>query len=549
MEVALHHRRRALSLVLGGALLVVFAGSAMGSGWKLEGVQRLDLKEALALLGDPPSGEGAPGQVRAALDRLLLRYRQEGFYFAQAEAQPEGEGTWRVRVQEGLPARLERWGAVGVTVFSDSELREVLGLRAGSLLNEKRLDAAWKRLVRRYAERGYPFAQLQPVLIAMDPQQGTVAFELRVEEGPKAIFERIEVEGLQKTREEVVRRLIPFQEGDPFDIRKVESARRRLARSGLFAAIHPSDLKRGDRSDGVVYRLRVQEARTLRVAGLLGYAPPAPAVGTPQVTGYLELGDRNLFGTGRALQWRWESAARRMTALHYLEPFFFGTRLTVETAFQAERIERTVFERWTLLGRWPFASFWEVGGLVRWLRDSTGTSYGVGVTALYDSRDGAFFPTVGSRLALSGEVYRGDFRFQRFEVDGERYLPVARRTVGLLRLRGGLLLDGPVPEAELFYLGGGGSLRGHRERDFSGRAYLLASAELRRRTGRSAYGLLFLDVGSVRSESGPWISPQFGYGLGLLVESRGGLLRIQYALQPGASLLEGKVHLQVGTEF
>ena len=58
----------------------------------------------------------------------------------------------------------------------------------------------------------------------------------------------------------------------------------------------------------------------------------------------------------------------------------------------------------------------------------------------------------------------------------------------------------------------------------------------------------FLDIGDIRQGS-TGIGPRVGYGVGVNLDSRGGLIQLQYGLSPGTALVDGKVHIRLGTAF
>jgi outer membrane protein assembly factor BamA len=76
----------------------------------------------------------------------------------------------------------------------------------------------------------------------------------------------------------------------------------------------------------------------------------------------------------------------------------------------------------------------------------------------------------------AGAGLRGDFDFDRYQVDVRRYQPFSRFDNLNLRLRAGSS-TGDVPAQKLFALGGIGTLPAFGYKDFSGNRLVLANAE------------------------------------------------------------------------
>ena len=75
-----------------------------------------------------------------------------------------------------------------------------------------------------------------------------------------------------------------------------------------------------------------------------------------------------------------------------------------------------------------------------WRRDNFGTTRSVTFEHVTDTRDNVYNPMSGSRLSLSGEFagFGGDFDFQKYTVDGQRYIRAGRSQVFALRARYGV---------------------------------------------------------------------------------------------------------------
>jgi len=109
-----------------------------------------------------------------------------------------------------------------------------------------------------------------------------------------------------------------------------------------------------------------------------------------------------------------------------------------------------------------------------------------------------------------------------------------------------------IPISEKLPLGGTRSLRGYRERQFLGFRTGWFSLEYRLLLGKYSRVFVFLDAGAYSDrtpQQGNFTVGKIGYGVGIRAESRVGIVGIDYGLGEGDGILDGKVHLQITSQF
>ncbi len=177
--------------------------------------------------------------------------------------------------------------------------------------------------------------------------------------------------------------------------------------------------------------------------------------------------------------------------------------------------------------------------------------YGVTLGLTRDSRDYFLNPTRGRLDHVACEFSTGDFKLRKLWVDLRGYFPTWRRQVIAIGLHGAAAWGDNIPPTELFYLGGANTLRGYDEDWFFGARRVYANLEYRLLVGRTSQFFVFTDLGTVTQVNQPTVFDplRVGYGFGMRLESKGGLLRMDYGLAEGRSALEGKIHVNLGTAF
>jgi outer membrane protein insertion porin family len=114
-----------------------------------------------------------------------------------------------------------------------------------------------------------------------------------------------------------------------------------------------------------------------------------------------------------------------------------------------------------------------------------------------------------------------------------------------------------IPYTDEYKLGGIKSLRGYREEEFSGSTIAWTNMEYRFLLDGDSRFFLFMDYGyferKVLSDDGVAyrrISGQkLGYGAGLRIDSKAGLLGLDYGLGQNDSFSQGKIHFGIINRF
>jgi outer membrane protein insertion porin family len=291
---------------------------------------------------------------------------------------------------------------------------------------------------------------------------------------------------------------------------------------------------------------------------------------------------RNLFGTARKLNVRWQREDRfsQELFLKYVEPWVLGEPVNLGGSF-FQRQQDTTYVRRTIelrtdllvtenlsLGALynhevivPSSSL--VGQAV--FNSSTITT---GLEVRYDLRDDIVSPT-------SGILYRSDYRIgrkkifglpdttsaktrltvQRFGMDVEWYLQTFERQVLALALHGREIRSDQIELSDLYRFGGATTMRGYRESQFVGSRVVWSNVEYRFSLARRSYVFGFFDTGYYYrpgDDAKGTASAQavkYGYGIGLRVETALGNIGVSFALGEGDSFNQGKIHFGLMNEF
>ena len=566
-----------------------------------QGNTNLDRKALSRIFGVRAGKPYHREKVMTGLKRIMDEYRKAGFVFASInpEVVPVSADQVHVRIEidEGDQIRTGQITMSGNRLFSTSDLQRELSLQQETPFSHVALESGIDQILALYSKHGHPKAQIELSDFQLLPDHSKVDFHLDVREGDKVRIGKIKFTGLKKTKSSVVLRELPIQVGDVFDQRKIDQSLRRLTNLGYFYEVNPSVLEEGQTQDTITFHAQMTEARTGRFSGIIGYAPPSSEVDdAPRLTGTIEAGENNLLGTGRRVNFFWKSGLLNTLRFGYREPWVFGKpasigveyaqlkqrnqftnaeseeqsgSLTISTqireafecafAISYKRIDYTAAGPSLLVPTGPVDLLPSINrSLSQFPRNDSldvqaqnGAKYGVTFSIMRDSRNYFLNPTRGRRDSVAFEFSRGDFRLQKLWADFQQYLPTWRKQVIAIGLHAATTWGANIPPTELFYLGGANTLRGYDEDWFSGPRRVYANFEYRLIVGRASRIFVFVDMGSVTQANQPSVFDplRVGYGLGMRLESRGGLLRIDYGLAEGSSALQGKIHVNLGTSF
>ena len=429
----------------------------------------------------------------------------------------------------------------------------------------------------------------------------------------------VKVSGLKKTKTDVVLREIRVKPNQRFDQRDIDASYRRLRNLGYFYQVNPNVLEAGATADKINFHAHVTEAKTGRLSGVIGYAPPDSEVdAAPQLTGVLEARETNLLGTGRQVNFYWKSGLLKIFRLGYAEPWIFGKPVTIGMEygqFKQQNPNRTQLpgisdndaeavseeQSGNVSATTHFGSVFEGSMTLGYKRINvpntglfsmpppsldaqtpifsdpnavtpntvtatqptpySGAKYSVAFRLTRDTRDYFLNPTRGRRDSVAIEVSRSDFQLRKVWLSLQQYFPTWRKQTVAVELHGAAVWgftaqlasqpDIVIPPTELFYLGGATTLRGYDEDWFSGPRRVHVNLEYRFLVGPDSQIFVFTDLGAVTFVETPSVFDRLriGYGVGARLESKGGILRINYGLAAGDSPLRGKIHVNLGAAF
>jgi len=537
--------------------------------------------------------------VQRAEQDVQTYYDREGYLYAHIDSFQVGLTVPNDSAQgyqvslflyEGPIYRIGSIAIHGATLFTEAELLSHLSQTRGDVLNESQLNKDINAILSLYEERGYPLAKIS--IESISPHFYSIAIEgrldirLKVEEGPRARIGRIVIVGNETTDPSVITRELALKSGAYYNEAALDAARARVERLGFFESVSRPELYLASDST-VTILLRVKEASTSAIDGVLGYNPPRNATESGYLSGLADLSLRNISGTGRnaSLHYDRTTVQTQTLEVHYLEPWLMGYPLNVALGF-SQRQQDTTYTRTAGTGDVSLKLTQDINiiGNLSIERvvptdqpDMLFSAYDsrtvtTGLSASIDTRDNSLAPRYGV-FGLLGASYGikdiyGPARF----IDSTTPVSIGLRTISLdasgyhtlftSRIVGALGLHarsisasgGLLDASDLFRIGGIFSFRGYREEELVASRYAYANVELRLMMGEFSYFFGFFDGGylfrdSTKTNATEQVQYPMSYGIGAQVESPLGIIAVSVGLARGEPIDQAKFHFGLVKQF
>lgn len=534
-----------------------------------------------------------PLQFDADLKSIRNRYKANGFLFAKIDSSEiiyNYDSSYvglRVFIDEGEQVKIGKIELNGNKVLTDAEILSEMDTKQGDILDERALDEDIRNLLTLYEQRGLPFvkATIEDVSVYDEGGKKHLKLDVQIEENSKIKIQEIKIIGNDVTNRDVILREIDIDTSDYVTSDMLEDIKLRLEKLNVFSYVETPKIYLNKKQDKTGLLIKVTEGNNNTFDGIIGYVPPPSDNENGYFTGLVNVSFRNLFGTARRLDLRWQQEVKETQELEFKvgEPYFLSTPVSVNVGF-LQRIQDTTYTRRRIdvVAGLPISERFFISGLGGYDRIipaeenrnsfiiADSRIFSTGIELRYDTRDNIYFPTSGNLFKTSytygdkkifniAELdtlgFKENYSIQRYTGELDIFYSFFKRTSTLLKLFGGEVRGERIEESELFRIGGNKSIRGYREEQFLASRLFFGNLEMRFSISRRSFFYGFYDAGYyLRVQDDINKIPEqkgflFGYGIGLRLETNLGLIGVSYALGKGDSPLDGKINFGLITDF
>jgi len=387
-------------------------------------------------------------------------------------------------VMEGEPFTVAEVGFRGNTVFEDPELRQGLKMKEGEIFQRQKLRDEITRLNDLYGSRGYAFADVSPN-VNPNMEDRTATIILTIKEGEMMRIRQININGNEKTKDNVIRRELRVDEQDVIDTPSLKRSFQRLNNLNFFETVEILPAQVG--VDKVDLNVHVKEKPTGQFSIGGGFSTLDKLVAIADIT------EGNIGGNGWMGRIRGQLGQERQLGLiTFRNPYVNDSLTSMQLdLFRSETNYVTYHEKKTggsvTFGRW-FSEY--VSGSVSLVDEAitysdpqvnapqlilnqigSQTTTGFRLSLTRDTRDYAMDPRTGWRtsgtFAVGTQYLGGTNDFYKYTLDVNKYTPLPFDTRISVRARYGVVTglntngqNKPVPLTELYFVGGINTMRG-----------------------------------------------------------------------------------------
>jgi len=448
----------------------------------------------------------------------------------------------------------------GNSYFSDSKIFQLLGRQPDDQYQLEDLEPLIADVVNLYLSRGFLFAsvQLQEIKLVNDLLIAIIG----VDEGVIIKAENFVFRGNKVTRDNILMRESRIQKGQVITKDVINLAERRINNKRFITSNNVLPINTN------TVLINVEEAAMTRFSAILGYSSSKKV--QKKVQGFVTVDLLNLMGTDRDIGFVWRSYNEKDTAsIKYHESGPVNVPLTANLMLYREEVDST-YVKTEMGGDLAVDFFTQKAGLslnllyiypqnesnvIKQEERMLGAFYGGNFT------DDQYNPTEGWDFYLHQYLILVDKEkqnFNRYRTDARvaYYQPFSSRFTLANSVTLTHLQNKSLTEYDLIWVGGTFSIRGFFEDTYAGNNVIYTNTELRYLLTKTSRIFAFIDYGYVEDNRVDFhikYTDLVGLGIGLRVQTRIGLLRMDYGFHYAegewSNPLDPMVHFGIETEF
>jgi outer membrane protein insertion porin family len=275
---------------------ILFSGNKFASDGTLKGL--IQNKEPALFV----NADYQADKLKEDMAAIENYYANNGFYYAKVEkvdkklelneAEKRKYMILTFYIKEGNQYTYGRTTFEGNKIFSTEKLNSFMQQKTGDIISRKKTSEDYMKIVSLYYDGGYVTTQINS-RESVDEGKKEISFVITIVEGDRSHIGKIIIRGNTKTKESVIRRELPFEEGDVFSRAKIQEGYINLMRTGYFSRNIVFEPAPGSVEGVIDIVITIEESSTahLEVGGSI-------IPGDFPFTAYANLSDKNFLGMG-----------------------------------------------------------------------------------------------------------------------------------------------------------------------------------------------------------------------------------------------------------
>lgn len=416
-----------------------------------------------------------------------------------------------------------------------------------------RVKKLFNRIITESENSGFPFASIKFDSVSIENE--FVSASLDYEPGPYISFDKLIINGTSKVKPEWLAAHLNLREGTEFNQAAINDIRSKIGQMPFIELINePAVIFKYQQAE---VTLELKDRSSNLVDGIIGFLPNEEQDGRLLITGQVNLQLQNLFSSGKALSFNWQSIKPRSQYLdiNYRHPNIFRSdfgalinfNLLKEDTFFINRNSKVeaIYEKGSntisLLYRSNSSSNLSVED-VEEVGDFTLNSVGIRwqlsnyKQGNINGRSIEVMSVIGTKQLASNTILTPDIEKNSTQtevlINFQNKIRVKDRLGIFNQAIGQKLWNDNLFRNDMFRLGGLNSLRGFNDNFFFASEFMIIKSEIQYYFQQQSYLFLFYDqlLYTYESVSQNFEDSPFGFGAGLALETNSGILNLVYAL-------------------
>ena len=262
-------------------------------------------------------------KLTADLESLKSFYMNRGYLefsidSTQVSISPDKEDVYiTINIAEGPKYKVSNVKLAGdLQQVPESELQNLIKIKDGDIYNREKITETTKGINGRLGNDGFAFSNVNAIP-EINKELHTASFTFFVDPGRKVYVRRIDIEGNQRTRDDVIRREFRQVESGWYAADKIDRSKVRLNRTQFFSDVNIETPAVPGSTDQVDLKVKVTEKNTGSVMFGAGLSSAEGLVGSFNVT------QANFLGTGDRVSAQVNTGSINKTyALNVTKPFY-----------------------------------------------------------------------------------------------------------------------------------------------------------------------------------------------------------------------------------
>ncbi|MDD2650020.1 MAG: POTRA domain-containing protein [Candidatus Cloacimonadales bacterium] len=448
----------------------------------------------------------------------------------------------------------------GNNYLSEQKIKQHIYFKANQYKIQD-IETIQQKILDIYLERSFLFCQVS--YQGMTVENDTLIANFKIDEHKQVIFKNAMIKGNKVSKDTSIIRISKLKKDMLINYDLLKNAENKLNSKDYIKQAYILPIN----EETILFD--ISESKMTHIEGLFSFNQSEKN----SAIGFLKFDFLNLFGTDRTLNFHWQSSQNQQKSLKmkYSDPGPIQIPVGYNLSFQREEADSSYIKVLSEAEIYTYFDKHQTGIIIS-LNDinpgtrifnnyDKNTQNNIGFFWNYNSFDYPRNPTSGMHFYYKHILNKSKKQKQVINRQADEFIAsltnsITNKIIIYNSINAKYIQNKSLEVYDLYTAGGTFSIRGFPENFFYGNKVFWINNELRLLTNRDSRFFVFIDYGHIKDERVQIVKSYkniIGYGAGLRLLTRAGILRMDYGLHYydniWTSPMEGFVHLGIETSF